>query len=58
MKSKQLKLARNEERKRNRAMSAKWRRITALICAVIVGISAVLITVHFFSVKKKCAQKI
>lgn len=52
MKSKQLKLARNEERKRKRAMSPKRRRITAIICAVILGISAVLFTVDLFRAKK------
>lgn len=52
MKSQQLKLARREERKRNKTMSPKARKIVAIICAAILGIAAVLFSVDLLRAKR------
>lgn len=52
MKSKQLKLARREEQKRNRTMSPKTRKIIAIVCAVIFAIAALLFSVDLIRAKK------
>lgn len=53
MKSKQLKLARREERRRNRAMSPKLRKAIAVVYAVILGISLIFFSVDFFRAKRR-----
>ncbi len=53
MKSQQLKIARREERKRNRTVSPKVRKIIAAVCAVIIGIAAVFFSVDFFRAKRR-----
>ncbi|MCM1022999.1 MAG: hypothetical protein NC395_02950 [Prevotella sp.] len=52
MKSQQLKIARREERRRNRTLSPKARKIIAIVCAVIVGIAAALFSVDLIRAKK------
>ena len=52
MKSKRLKLARKEEQKRNRTVSPKVRKITAIICTVIFGIAISLFSVDLIRAKK------
>lgn len=52
MKSKQLKLARREEQKRNKTMSPKMRKIIAIVCAVILGIAVLLFSVDLLRAKK------
>lgn len=52
MKSKQLKLARMEEKRRTRTVSPKVRKIIAVICAVIVGTAVVFFTVDLLRAKK------
>ena len=53
MKSKQLKLARKEERRRNRTVSPKARKAIAAMCAVIVGISMIFFSVDFLRAKHR-----
>lgn len=53
MKSKQLKLARKEERRRNRTVSPKARKAIAAMCAVIVGISLIFFSVDFLRAKRR-----
>lgn len=53
MKSKQLKLARREERRRNRTVSPKARKAIAAMCAVIVGISMIFFSVDFLRAKRR-----
>lgn len=53
MKSKQLKLARREERRRNRTVSPKARKAIAAMCAVIVGISMIFFSVDFLRAKHR-----
>ena len=52
MKSKQLKLARREERKRNKTLSPKMRKIIAVVCITILGIAAALFSVDLLRAKK------
>lgn len=53
MKSKQLKLARSEERRRNRTVSPKIRKAAAILCAVILGISLIFFSVDFLRAKRR-----
>lgn len=52
MKSKQLRLARREEQKRNKTVSPKARKITAVICTSIFGIALLLFSVDLMRAKK------
>ncbi|MDE5577403.1 MAG: hypothetical protein K2J11_08455 [Oscillospiraceae bacterium] len=52
MKSKQLKLARREEQKRNKIMSPKIRKIITAICITILCIAAALFSVDLLRAKK------
>lgn len=53
MKSKQLKLARREEQKRNKVSSPKIRKAAAIVCAVLLGISLIFFSVDFFRAKRR-----
>lgn len=53
MKSKQLRLARNEERRRNRTVSLKAKKAIAVVCAAILGLSLIFFSVDFFRAKRR-----
>ncbi len=53
MKSKQLKLARREERRRTRTVSVKTRKTVALVCAVVLGIALILFSADLIRVKRR-----
>lgn len=52
METSRLKRARREERKKNKTVSVRSRKIIAAICAVIAGISLVLFTADLIRVKR------
>lgn len=52
MKSQQLKIARREERRRNRTISPRARKIIAIACGVIIGIAAIFFSVDLLRAKR------
>ena len=53
MKSKQLKLARREEKRRTKTVSVRARKITALVCAVVFVIALALFSADLIRVKRR-----
>ena len=52
MKTSRLKRVRQEERKRNKTVSAKAKKITAAVCAAVVSVALVFFSVDLIRAKK------
>ena len=54
MKISRLKRVRREEQKRNKTVSAKFRKITAAVCAAVLSLAVIFFTVDLIRAKKSC----